>query len=218
MNFEMVKAWLEKQTAREIRNRGMLALLGIVLTPIGLAAGFCVVLFFAWIATRESRSSGLSPAALWIAVGSVPVMFVLNALIRPKEEGPEKLYHDDNDGPDGSVMGTMIHRRKVQGQFALWLLMTGPRLVDWWMGSLKLIGQLKRQDTHSCAAVLFVLLLKNKRTSYPDIQRELEWLDLEATLPQLGWIEGLMFINVEPPALSMTDDLRMAIRTGVAPP
>jgi len=58
---------------------------------------------------------------------------------------------------------------------------------------------------------------EGKRGAHPDIQRELDWLDLEGTLPQFAWIPGVLYINTAPGALSLTEDLRTAIREGTAP-
>ena len=96
----------------------------------------------------------------------------------------------------------------------LWVIFTGPRLIDWVIFSFGEISRLKKQDSHSCAAVLWLLLLKGKKVPYPDIQREFDWIDLEATLSQLSWITGLLHLKSPPPGLSLTEDLRVAIRPG----
>jgi len=41
-------------------------------------------------------------------------------------------------------------------------------------------------------------MLKGKRVAYPDPHREVDWLDVEATLPQLAWITGVLYIKTDP--------------------
>ena len=213
MDFETIKAWLSKQTNRQIRIRWWLALLGLFLTPFGIAVGAFLVFVIAWVSTHDSSDPAIDAKCLWIALAGVPVLFVINRFM-PRHEGQEKYYHDE---PDTSFVGHYVNREKVKLRFLLWLLFTGPRLVDWWISSFRRIYRLQKQDTHSCAAVLWLLLLKGKRLAYADFQSEFDWLDVEATLPQLAWLPGMLYFKTQPPAVSLTEDLRTAIRQGTPP-
>ena len=212
MDFEAVKAWLIRQTDRQIRVRWLLALLGIVLTPVALADGSLLIFVLVRAFGRDSTDPGMDARCFWIALGAVPVMFIINRLTRRPDE-PEKYYHEAAV-EDDSLVGSYVHRRKVQLRFFLWVIFTGPRLVDWVIFSFREISRLKKQDSHSCAAVLWLLLLKGKKVPYPEIQCEFDWLDLETTLSQLSWITGLLHLKNPPPGLSLTEDLRVAIRSG----
>jgi hypothetical protein len=212
MDFEAIKAWLARQTNKQIQIRWLCALLGIVLTPVGLAIGVVLIFAIARLSARHSANPGIDAKCAWIALCSLPVLFIIN-FFTPRNTGPEKYYHDD---PDTSLVGGYVTRRKVQARVFLWLLFTGPRLVDWVISSFRRIYRLKKQDTHGCAAVLWLLMVKGKRVAYTDIQRELDWLDVEATAPQLAWIPGVFYIRTGPPAVSLSEDLRTAIRSGAA--
>jgi hypothetical protein len=214
MDFEALKAWLARQTRKQIRIRWLLALLGVVLTPIALVVDAFLIFVIVRRITRDWDDPQMNVKCLWVTLGIIPVLFVINRFM-DRGKGTEKYYHDE---PDTSVTGSYWRVRKAEAGIFLWVLFTGPRLVDWVIFSLRQIRQLTRQDTHSCAAVLWLLVVKAKRTAYPDLQRELDWLDVEATLPQLAWISGVLYIKTTPPAVSLTDDLRNAIRAGEAIP
>jgi len=213
MDFESIKGWLTLQTRRQIRTCWLLAFLGLLLTPIALAAGMLLVYIIARVLTRDAHDAQTEALCFWIALGSMPVLFLINRFT-PRSTEKEKFYHED---PDTSLVGSYMRRRKAESRFFLWILFTGPRCVDWTISSFRQIHRLQKQDTHSCAALLWLLMLKGKRVGYPDIQRELDWLDLGATAPQIGWLPGVLYINSAPPALSLTEDLRVAIRQGTAP-
>ena len=216
MEFEAVKVWLTNQTNRQIRNRWLLALLGFVLLPFAMAVGglFIYSLLFLFTHRSDDHASFFDAKCLWITLGIVLVMFIVNLLISKKKE-PENYYAEDPE-VDDSLVGHYVNRRKVQAKFFLWIILTGPRLLSWSIFSLQEISRLKRQDIHSCAAVLWLLLSKGKKVPYSDIQSALDWLDLETTLPQLVRHSGVVQLQQPPPGLSLTEDLRTAIRSGKA--
>jgi hypothetical protein len=160
------------------------------------------------MAERDSPDPNVAATCVWIGLASIPVLFLINFFI-PRGDKKEVYYHDE---PDTSVIGMYQTRQRVKIQVILWILFTGPRLVNWSIFSFKRIVQLKRQDTHGCAAVIWLLLAKGRRLAYPDIQTELDWVDVEATMRQLAWVPGLLFIKREHPAVSLTDDFRAEIR------
>jgi len=191
----------------------MLAFLGLALTPIALIVSGLIILILCEMFAQEKSSSRSDTICLWATMGILVLLFVINYFVGRQKE-PEKYYHDD---PDLSVVGQAVSRQKAKISVLLWILFTGPRLVNWWIFSFREIGRLRRLDIHSGAAMLWVLLYKGKRLSYPDIQKEMDWLNVEATAPLLSWLPGMLYINSDPPALSLTEDLRKAIRSGETP-
>ena len=215
MDFESVKLWLTNHIHRQIRNRRMLACLGFVLLPFATVIGILLIYGFLWaIRHHQDRQDepGIDTTCLWVAFGIVLVMFVINLLISRKTE-PEKYYHEDSDADD-SVLGHYAHSKKIQLKFFLWIIMTGPRLLTWSIDSLKEISRLKNQDIHSCSALLWLLTIKGRKVPYEQTPRELDWLDVEATLSQLQHFPGVVFLKTPPPGISLTEDLRKAIRAG----
>ena len=105
-------------------------------------------------------------------------------------------------------------RSEVVGLLFLWILFTGPRLLDWGLASFREARRWQEMDTHSCAAVLWLLSSRYKKVPYEDFQSELPWLDLPAALMELERVPGILRLQTPPPGLGLTDDLRKAIRTG----
>jgi len=166
-----------------------------------------VVFVIAHAFTRDSQDPQIDTKCLWFTLVFIPLLFVVNRFMPRKEK--EVYYHEE---PDTSLAGSYLSRQKVKISILLWLLFTGPRLVDWVIYSFRRISHLKRQDTHSCAAVLWLLLVKGKRVQFTDIQIELDWVDVEKTMAELAWMDGLLFIKTGPPAASLSDDFRTEIR------
>jgi hypothetical protein len=209
MNFEGVKSWLGRQRTRQVRIRWMTALLGMALVPAALVANAMVMLFVCVILT-QGQGEGFCLLATSVMLA---LSFVVNHFVSRNRE-PERYYHDE---PDLSLTGRAIARQRFRIKVLLWVIFAGPRLVAWSIFSFREIGRLRRLDCHAGAAVLFVLFYKGKRLSYPQLQQELDWLDVEGTVPLLNWIPGVLYFQSEPPAVSLTEDLREAIRSDATP-
>jgi MFS family permease len=220
MEFEAVKIWYENHIKRQIRHRWLLAGLGFVLMPFATIVGTALIYGFLFLFAHQSDSihqpddqpPALDLKCFWITLGIVLVMFIVNFLI-PKKKRPETFYSEEPD-VDDSVVGQYVHRRKVVAKLILWIILTGPRLLSWAIFSLKEISRLKKQDTHSCAALLWLLTIKGCKVPYDNIPRDLDWLDVGTTLSQIQDLPGVVFLKNPPPGVSLTDDLRAAIRTG----
>ena len=217
MEFESVKQWYDAHLKRQIRNRRLLAVLGFILFPIGTAVGGGLIYVFLYlIKQRATRNDeGFQDAqCFWITVGIVVVMFIINAFI-PRQRGPEKLYSEEADRDD-SLLGHYVEGRKVQAKFFLWIILTGPRLFSWAIFSLQEASRLKTQDAHAGGALLWLMLVKRGKVPYDDIPKELDWLDVPTALAQLEDVPGIVHLQGPPPGISMTDDLRTAIRENTA--
>src|SRR3989442_1596510 len=151
MEFETVKAWLAPHTHHQIRNRWLLAALGLALLPVATVAGAILIYGVLRVITHDSTDPRMDVKCFWITLGIVLVMFLINLLI-PHQREPEKYYHEDSD-VDDSLVGGYVQRRKVQARFFLWIILTGPRLLSWSVFSFRAISRLKKRDTHGCAAL-----------------------------------------------------------------
>src|ERR1043166_4648101 len=127
MNFEMVKAWLDKQTHAEIKKRWLYAALGLALLPFATIIGGALIFRGLCGITKDwDRPHVL--LCLLATLGILGAMFIINLLIQRHDE-PEKYYHEDTDDALDSISGRYLHRRKVQARFFLWIALTGPRLL-----------------------------------------------------------------------------------------
>ncbi|HEU5396683.1 MAG TPA: hypothetical protein VFV81_05910 [Verrucomicrobiae bacterium] len=218
MEFETVKAWLVDHTNREIRRRRMMALLGLILTPFATVVGgiliYSVLFLFRHRSDRDPDIAVLDLKVLLTTVGILAVMFAVNALVRRKKE-PEKLYSEEVEVSD-SLLDGYVQRQRVVANFFLWIALTGPRLFSWSLFSFREISRLKNADLHGPAALLWLMLAKRAKVPYDSVPRELPWLDLQPALAHLQHLPGIVFLKSPPAGISMTDDLRSAIRNGTA--
>jgi hypothetical protein len=213
MEFEAVKQWYAGHNNREIRQRRLLVILGFTLLPFGTAVGLMLVYVFLYLFKHHAdrHPAGLEDAwCVWLTLGIMAAMFIVNAFI-PRQRGPEKLYSEEAD-IDDSLTGHYVQRGVIQVKFFLWFILTGPRLFSWSLYSLDELSRLKKQDIHAGAALLWLMLAKRGKVPYADIPKELDWLDVHATLEQMRSLPGIVFLQNPPPGISMTDELRSAIR------
>jgi hypothetical protein len=203
MNFEAVKAWYAESVRRRMRNCGIAGVLGILLMPLALALGSALIFGMLHGVGRRRHAMVDSTTALWISLGVIPLMFLLNQAV------PRKNFLDRH-----VEEGTRAMRAEVYAQVFLWIVLAGPRLLDWSMASLREQKRLAGVDVHGCAAVLWLLLSRYKKVPYEEIQPAIPWLDIDNTLPQVLAIPGVVALNVPPPGLSLTQDMRDMMRAG----
>jgi hypothetical protein len=211
MDFETVKAWLAQQSEKLAARCRLKGVLGLVLCPMALAWSASLVYAFLWaISRRLSQQSGSSNYCLATSLLVLPLLFIGNRLMSPAD-----VLEDRLSDPEGRTLARFGPGRGVAELLILcWVLFTGPKLWDWAIKSFREARLWREQDTHSCAAVIWLLATRFKRVPFEDVGREIPWLDLPATLPQLARIPGVLNLKGPPPGLALTDDMRKAIRTG----
>ncbi len=212
MNFEIVKSWFGEWVEKRIRSCRTKGILGLILSPIALVVALLLVYGLTRLFTHDARNNpGSSRTGLWVALAALPLLFIFNRLVPRRNLMDERM----SDGPPDSLVGRYLDRRLMVLYFFMWILFTGPRLIDWALDSFKEIKAWRSVDTHSCAAVLWMLLSRPRKVPYEDIQRELNWVNLDVTLPDLARIPGILFLTAPPPGLSLTQDFRDEAREGL---
>jgi hypothetical protein len=206
MDFEVIKSWFTQWTGRQIRNCRLMGILGLVLTPVSLVVATTCVYWLLRLFTHDASGNlGDSTKCLLISLAIIPCLFIGNRFA-PRRDLMDKQL---SEGPDRSI------RRQVVPLFFLWILFTGPRLLDWAFRSFGEARRWKQMDIHSCAAVLWVLMSRSGKVSFDEIRQKLDWLDLEAVLPEMRRLEGVVFLKTAPAGLSLTQDFRDQIRLEV---
>jgi hypothetical protein len=209
MDFETIKSWLTKWTEKQAKNCRLKGIAGVILGPIALAVALVLVYSMARVLTHDrSYNSRSSTKCLWITLAVLPLMFIGNRLVPRRDLMDERM----SEGPEDSFLGHYAARRVALLYFFMWILFTGPRLFDWAFRSFRQIKSWKAMDTHSCAAVLWLLLSRQRKVPYEDIRQQLDWLDLDTTLEQLKLIPGILFLQTPPPGLSLTQEFRDDVR------
>jgi hypothetical protein len=213
MDFEGVKTWLGGQARKRAEVCGLKAVTGFVLAP--LAIWFATTCIYWELRTILSRHGNPQPADLkmcfWITMATIPLMFLGNRFMPRRSLMEERM---EGDAVDVAMARYAYGRADVLWHLILWILFTGPRLVDWGMTSVRERRDWRAYDTHSCGAVLWLLASRLKKVPYEDIQREIPWLNLDETGPELMKIPGVLKLKTPPAGLGLTDDLRKAIATG----
>jgi hypothetical protein len=209
MDFETIKAWLTQWTEKQTRNCRIKGVVGVALGPIALLAAFSLVYWLLRLFTHNrTYDLGDSTPCFWISLAVLPLLFAGNRLVPRRNLMEERM----EDGVDPSFAGRYVARQEVMFYLLIWILFTGPRLFDWAFRSFREISVWKKMDTHSCAAVLWLLLTRPRKVPFEEIQRELDWLDLDGTLEQLKQIPDVLFLKSPPPGLSLTQELREQVK------
>jgi hypothetical protein len=204
MDFETIKSWLAHWTEKRAKNCRLKGIAGVILGPIALVVALLLVYCLARVLTHDtSYNPGSSTKCVWIALAVLPLMFIGNKVVPRRNLMEERLSGE---------LGHYAARRMALPFLFMWILFTGPRLFDWAFSSFREIKSWKAMDTHSCAAVLWLLLSRPRKVPYEDIRQQLDWLDLDATLEQLKQIPGILFLQTPPPGLSLTQEFRDEVR------
>jgi hypothetical protein len=212
MDFDYIKNWLTHYNQSIASRSRMCGILGLVLFPIGLAAGVALVFALACLFTAKQSGNPDVGKSIWVALGCIPLMFIGNYLT-PR---PEKKLGWDH-GIDGGIGGRVVGRYKALFGVMSWILFTGPRLLNWSIKSFQAAKETGQQDVHSCAAVLWVLMSRPNRVPLDEIPAALEWLNFDATLPEVQKVPGVLFLQGPPAGLTLSTDLRNAIRANKLP-
>lgn len=206
MNFETVKAWMTRWAAKESRYSHLKGILGLVLGPIALAVALGLVYFVLLSARRHAPADAdYQRKCLWVTLALLPLLFLGNRLVPRRDLMEERM--SEPTSPYDPVAGAEVWLTVV-----LWILFTGPRLFNWAMSSFRAARFYQAMDVHSCAAVMWMLLSQPRKVTFDEIQRDLDWLNVDETVPQLRRLEGLLALRGPPPGLTLTQELRDAIR------
>jgi hypothetical protein len=212
MDFEGVKTWLGGQARKRAEVCGLKAATGFVLAPVAVwFAAMCVYWVVKCLLSRRGPPQpGDTAICFWFSAAAVPLMFIGNRLTPRRNLMEERM---ESDATDLAMARYGVGRSQVLFALVLWIMFTGPRLVDWGLASARERRQWRAYDAHSCGAVLWLLASRLKKVPYDEIQREIPWLNLDETGPELLKIPGVLKLKTPPPGLGLTDDLRQVIAT-----
>ena len=214
MDFEAVKAWLTRWMNRQANAYRLKGILGMALAPAALAAALTLVYWLLRLFTHDvANNLGDPRKCLWITLAVLPCLFIGNRLAPRRNLMEERM----SAGPETSLGEHYANRSQVTVLFFLWIVFTGPRLFDWAVDSFRESKRLQQMDLHSCAAVLWKLIFTPRKVPFDELQRDLEWLNLEAVLPEMKRIPGVLILQAPPAGLSLTPDLRNLIRSDLRP-
>lgn len=168
---------------------GLGSLLGLSWRAITIATGCLLGVLFLWQFTKgrkhreewhfSGKKSGATDVAIRVVTGSPFVAFALDP-----------------------AAGMMFVRLLAM------MLLCGPRFCVLAWDLVQRGRRLQKMNVPGCAAVLSALIKRQSRMSIDELQRELPQANLAETLPQLGDIDGVVFLSTEPLGLTLAPRLQ----------
>jgi hypothetical protein len=215
MNHDSAIKWFSTWRAKE-----MLAAI------LGAAGGFilaAVLLVLAWgfifMVTLYIGSNWTPYLGGWvfplIATAAIPLLFVGNACVRQETLGKyalttgtatDKLVTIPGYGSNVNPLApnSIITALKIVAD----VLFCGPRVTVWSFRQVGRVFRLLSLDVAGCAAVLTILHDAGQRMSYHDISESIEGLNPVRVFNQLRLLDGVLFLQSDPPGLSIGTNLK----------
>jgi hypothetical protein len=144
----------------------------------------------------------------------VALLFLGNRLVSRDEYQEYKLVlTPGDDGTPFQVPSTELLGDTSDTPYGAWktitdLLCVGPKTISSAMKKFRRAARLKHIDKDGCAAVIFVLLSSDGRMPFNKIVAGIEGLEPLRVFPQMGDIEGVLFLKKEPQGMSLTSEFR----------
>ena len=161
--------------------------------PVHLLAGV-VVLILAFVAYRREPPEYWSEYSVTPVGGAEAVTFYLPGVGVGSNVNPL--------APDTVRAGAKIISD---------CLLVGPRLIGASGKHLRKAGRLRKTDIPSAAAVLSVLFEAGRKMSFQEIVERIEGLNPVSVFAGIREINGVLFLQADPPGLAMTPELKKAI-------
>lgn len=211
MDFDSIKKWFTSWTAQQAAKSRRKGLLGLALVLPAVFISGALLYWILRLFTGDRGHLGEPSKCFWLAVVGVPLTFIANRFVGRKDLMEERM----REGVDDSLVGHRLNTGIVWGHLILWVLFTGPRLWDWSRASFREATRWKQTNLHSCAAVLWILVSRGRKSSFEEIHSELDWLDLTTVLPELMRIPGVLMLKGPPPGLTLVPELRDTIKSAL---
>lgn len=226
MASDNVQRWLRRRARRDAAGNVAVVFLALAAGAVVLTVTFFFTYALVWFAFRFAVSSvseillnrPVRPShamILWICSGILGLLFIGNARTSREDLGtrPRQNYTASPSqlgflGP----LGVLLAYPGASSRLIADLLFTGPRcVVAAWRASQK-AARLLRLDVESCACVLAVLAERDGHLSREELAEQSGARNAGRAFEQLRDIEGVVFLDLGLPGLSLTADLRQELR------
>lgn len=202
MATDPVKDWLQRKN-RESIQVNLLGAAGFFAAGIFLLGiTFFIIYVFTGI-VAESGTTRMILAAIGLAF-----IFVGNSIFgaAPVRPGAQSLPAAKPGSPNQNPDSVQTFIRTV-----LAIVFSGPKAISAGLAMLEKIKRLKTMDVDGCTLVLLLLLSRNSRIPYTEIKTRIPKLDTLTVFGQLEDIDGILFLDSDPPGLSLSEALRNEI-------
>lgn len=201
MKDDPIKPWLLKSVNDSIQFN---MLVGIGAVILGVAMVF--VAFFMAYAITAIFSETLRVIFSLLAVG---FLFLGDKILSPAPLAR----------PGNSIAGIEVKAGKAPAKdsadsvqtfirMATTIAFCGPKTIYFGLDMIKKAKRMKTMDFDGCVAVLTVLLHSKTRVPYSEIKTRIPKLDTLSVFAQMEDIHGVLFLDSDPPGLSLSEDLR----------
>ena len=121
-------------------------------------------------------------------------------------------------GLTGSL-STLLFNSDASAKLITDFLYTGPRLIAGSVRAFRQCAAIRRLDPGGLAEALTILRDRPGRIATAELAAQLPAYDIENILGQLRGVEGVMFLETKPPAITLNEQLRLEmLRLPCSPP
>jgi hypothetical protein len=159
---------------------------------------------------------------LYIATGALPLLFIGNALFSQDDLSQYEITTGTASNKlvvipgHGSTINPLAPSTAASVSKVLCdILFAAPRVVVWSLKRIGRIYKLLRLDIDGCAAVLTILYEAGQRVSYAEIEDRVDGLDAQTVYRQLHLVDDVLFLESDPPGLTLGSRLRAKLAGGV---
>lgn len=225
-----IEKWVKNRFRLEAAQSVFIALLALAGGLVALAITFFFTYAIVWFCVNFGASAVSQLVAskpLRITHGQILIvcsvflglLFIGNARTSREYLSNYTLSHASSPalvhaGGIGGALLSLLANPDASGKMISDILYTGPRMV---VGSLKAFLRFTQRmaiDTSGCARALTLLLQSPGRVPCSDLAEQLAGHDVVRVFSQLQGIDGVVFLNTDPPAVTLTDELRENLLSG----
>jgi len=201
--FDSINAWLRRsiQTSIRINRAGAtgLILLGLVL----LLTTFLILYALSGLIFPTSDT-----LRIVLAVAGIIGAFVANSMFSQSLSSAVNQSAGLTGSGESKTDTQNTDSVQTFGRMLTTLLFCGPKAILFGLSMADKAKRMKRMDYPGCSAVLVLLLTRDSRLPYSEIKSRLSKLDTLTVFGQMEDIEGVLFLESDPPGLSLSENLR----------
>ena len=222
MQHEAIQRWLKKKAASDAAHHFLFALFVFAVGGAVLGVTFVFAGAVVWFALNVAAAAlsqiflnrPLRVSAAAIAVISavfVAFLFVENRRTQREYFGRRGRAPFQRPGEFGGELMSLLVYSDVSSRLVADALLTGPRLVAGAWSSLRKAFRLACLDAGACSRTLAVLYAHPSRCSLGELNQLPDVRDPAKSAARLRDIDGVLFIELDPPGLTLTSELRQEL-------
>jgi hypothetical protein len=143
-----------------------------------------------------------------LAAAGIGVLFIGNAFFKPAFTSTEVKIGNVTIPGAKSNADVAPDTFQTFVKLATNVAFCGPKVFLAGCGMITKSKRIKQMDYEGCVCVLSVLLVSKTRVPYAEIKNKIPKLDTLAVFAQMEDIDGVLFLDTDPPGLSLSENLR----------